>query len=226
MSSFINAISAALTSWIVSRLKRKKALPKIRVLPPDETFDQTLPPDAIPGNDDSRQWKSLLDKLRTIGFFDAVSSDNVDAVVARCLESKWIFDDDVKRQFFADCEHLAEQGIKNWLENDVAPNVARWGVKIPTVREVCDDDQYTVSVGDRTYSVRTQGDSESDFWANAAKTGLRIVNHLLEDARIPDRLYWIHGGEDGVVAFLTPEQFKEVTLALLVNSNSWPYGRT
>lgn len=223
MNPLVNAISAALTSLCMQLLRHFGLFQKRRILAPNETFGDIATPGVVPKNDDPKRWAALVAKLRSLGFFDFVPSDRLEEVMSRCCRDHRIFDDAEGRSLFADAENLSEGGIVDWLTLEAAPQLKRRGVSIPPLTQSRTDLEYEVRVGSRKYPVHTSKDSELDMWTNGGTVTLKIVNDLLTASAHPDRLYWIHGAEDGLVAFLTPEMFETITCARLLGSNSWPY---
>lgn len=215
--------TAVLTVAVMVALRALGIFPRHHIPSPTETLRKALPPGAVPENRSEAKWRSLLGRLRDLGFFDQVPETEIEEVIHRCLETRWMFDDAVRRMELADVEHLAEGGFIDWLTNDGAQLLAWRGVTMPDVHQTLEDDRYVVHVGGRDYVIYEAGSSTDNPWVLAAEACVRIVNDQLEAAGAPDRLYWLHGGEDGVVGLMTPAMFEAITRARVLNSNSWPY---
>ncbi len=223
MTNWAPIAAAALLVLVMAALRVLGVFPRRPIPNPIETIRRSLPPGAVPDNQDERKWRSLLTQLRDLGFFDQVPAEQVDETMGRCLEARWMFDDAVGRTAFADVEHLSEGGFIDWLTNEGAVLLARRGLTMPDVRQTEDDDRYVVHVGSRVYVVHQSTDSGDERWIRAAETCLQIMNDRFSEAKVEDRLYWLHGGEDGVVGLMTPSMFALITRARLINSSSWPY---
>jgi hypothetical protein len=215
--------TAVLTVAIMFALRALGIFPRRQIPSPAETLRKTLPPGAVPENRSEAKWRSLLGNLRDLGFFDQVPEAEIEEAIHRCLEARWMFDDAVRRTAFADVEHLAEGGFIDWLTNEGAELLAFRGVTMPDVRQTLDDDRYVVHVGSNDHVVYEAGNSPDTQWVLAAEACVRIVNHQLTAAGAQDRLYWLHGAEDGVVGLMTPAMFEAITRARVLNSSSWPY---
>ena len=199
---------------------------RTRVLTPEETAADAAPPGTVSGYDDPGRWNKLVQQLRELGFFEHLPPDQIEQSMRQCVEMHWLFEGEEERSFFADAEDLAEGGIGRWLQQSVAPRLEHKKIPMPAIEESYSEDAYTVQIGPRKYTVHTEQDDDLTKWKNGCVHAIRIVNDLLTDANHPERLFWLHGAEDGLVAFLTPAMFERITLARVIPSGSWPYAQT
>lgn len=196
-----------------------------RPAPPVRIFRAgALPAPRPEGDADPTKWLALLQKLEKLGFYNHLAPADRAAAKQADFEARWPFAHDGAPIAMADAEDLYEIGPAGWL-NENAEALARRGVSFRRAEDVEADGALLTRVDDREFLIRTDDEASGDGgWSRSADRYVGLVNTLLSEAGSAERLFWIHGGEDGVVAFLTPEVFAEITLARLIPAGSWPYG--
>jgi len=84
-------------------------------------------------------------------------------------------------------------------------------------------DDYRVTVGARTREIWNSGMGAAQIREAAMCHTLLLINQLLEDAGHAERLYGLYGGNEGMVAFLTPKQFKLIRACEAIKEMEKPW---
>ena len=122
------------------------------------------------------------------------------------------------RYFRADGEALAEFGFAKQTET-IRPFLDQVGVPTPTIQDIpAQDCSYTVLFNGDTLTVYTQQHCDDEYISyRASVVYLEALNQLLANHNIPDRAYMLYpGGEDAIIAFLTPPMHQAI-----VQSSIW-----
>ncbi len=155
-------------------------------------------------------------KLEDAGYFKGLPPEKAQTLKDYFDQKGWdgIFADS-HRFFQADAEDLAEGGVGEFIRG-LEPFLTAQGVRLPQIEDDASANGYVVRVGDAPH--RIYGESEIERETSSEQPGLvwglsmvrsfGIVNELLEEAKSPERLYAIYGGNDLVAYFLTPELFQ------------------
>jgi hypothetical protein len=153
--------------------------------------------------------KELLDELETLGFYRYTDPRLVERIQARTVESGYLYDEAVGRTFFADAEHLAEGGVKDFI-NAIVPFLAKQNVLIRSVEENFNiGGEYSVTVNGRTFVMYTQEELETaEIWELTTIRAFSMVNTLLKQAEASERLHYLYGGNDMLAVFLTPDMYR------------------
>ncbi len=151
----------------------------------------------------------FVESLENLGYFKYVDAAAAPDLKSRVESAGWdgIFLD-ANRMFRADGEDLAEGGVERLLR-ELEPFLERQGVTLSTIVSSFGDEEYTIEVNDRVYSIWQAADlerSESEpgwLWGVASCRTMDLLDSLLSKAGSPERAYGVNGGNDLFVFFLT-----------------------
>jgi hypothetical protein len=178
-----------------------------------------------------------IDRLKQMGYLKYVSPARADEVRAQLVESmqqgyldsEW--DEDLvsadRRSYPADSEELAEGNLGEVL-NLLKPVLKIEGVSIKKIEDDFSEQGYRVIIDGIQHSIWNRTDSNGpNTWALATKRSLEIINGLLENARSPERLWGVYGGNDGRFYLLTAEMRRLLSDPSLNLNRKWlPYPST
>jgi len=168
--------------------------------------------------------ESLLDQLKKLDYFKYVLEAELPTVLTKAqgelekglLSANFDVYSDRKilasrdwRMFGIDGESLAEGDILKLLE-DLSYVLEREGVVITEKsQEIGTGNGYTVMVNGKAYKIYEEEDVSKDgmAWHKALIGLMQIVNDLLEQSGSSARVYATHGGNDGAIYILTPDQY-------------------
>lgn len=125
------------------------------------------------------------------------------------------------RTAMVDGEDLAEGGVSDWLEREIAPLLEARGISSAPVEDRFPEDAsgYSVVADGKEYWMWREGDNH--HWARATSAAFEIVNDRLAAAGVDERLYL---ADDGVVALLlTPAQAQLVQRLGNTPRRQWPF---
>lgn len=157
-----------------------------------------------PGPPDDPQLVALVERLTALGYF-CFTPDGAPPP-GPAADALW--GPASRRIFPIDAEEIAEGAASEVLayalpllgEAAIAGARDRLGRVGGVVR-------YDVIVGERTFPILGHAEfDDARRWEIAAARALAMLDALLEAAGVPERAFWLSGAEDGVAAFLTPEQ--------------------
>jgi len=172
-----------------------------------------------------------------LGYLKYVPADQVEQVRAQLseslarqyLDSEW--DEDLvsadRRSYPADSEELAEGNLGEVL-NLLKPVLKIEGVSIKKIEDDFSEQGYRVIIDGIQHSIWNRTDPKGpNIWALATKRSLEIINSLLQNARSPERLWGVYGGNDGRFYLLTAEMCRLLSDPSLNLNRKWlPYPST
>ena len=171
--------------------------------------------------------EATINKLQELGYYKFVPEGAIDqakentrkALAKNILVSDYDYDKFApekhilasldRRLYAADAETLAEQGVKELLEN-MQDVLEKEGVNLGQIEENFNiSGSYTIDINGEQFVIYSKEEEKNgEIWSLATKRTLELVNKLLEQAGSQERLYGISGGNDGQVIFLTPEIYE------------------
>ena len=148
----------------------------------------------------------LADEVEPLGFYKYVSAEQVAGVKADIDEGAeaWLLG--AGRAFEANCEALAEGGVKDLLD-DMRPALKVEGVELGDVEQSYDPEKtgYVVRVGTDPHTMWNGGEAKAS-WELTPTRAAGLLNGWLTKAGSQERIHLLHDGEDGVFVLLTPGQ--------------------
>jgi hypothetical protein len=128
------------------------------------------------------------------------------------------------RTYPADSEELAEGRMGEFILL-IREILSREGVQLHSIEDDFRDERYDVVIDGRIYPVHDTNILVTwSSWTIAAKRFLEIVNDLLRTTDSGERLYGIHGGNDGRAIFLTAEMYDLLQSSPLISDHrEMPY---
>ena len=127
---------------------------------------------------------------------------------------------DTNRVFHVDVEDLAELGVPVLLR-EIAPFLERVGVRLKTVREIVTlDPCYSIVLNESVFELYSGADDPANLsWGESAMSAYAVVNGLLEQNRVEERLYY-RAVDDEEIAFLTTRMCEAIATSGIV-PESW-----
>jgi hypothetical protein len=121
-----------------------------------------------------------------------------------------------------DAEDLAETGVKDAYDEDIAPHLLDLGVVPAQVHELSDEAQasYVVECAGVRYEISGPDIPDVHTWGRATFALFDIVNRQLDHLDV--KLYALNGGNDLFGVFMTPDE-AEVARRALNKKSDWPY---
>jgi hypothetical protein len=133
---------------------------------------------------------------------------------------------DYDQALILDAEDLAEAGIKDKYDEDVAPHLIRLGLEPAPVHELVEpfsaelpSGRYIVESQDVRYEIYGP-DTETESWARATFALFDIVNRQLD--HLDTKFFAVNGGNDLIGLFMTPDE-AELARRALPRKMDWPY---
>ena len=148
----------------------------------------------------------LADELEPMGFYKYVSPDQIAAIKAEIAEDAADGFLGAGRAFDANCESLAEGGVKDLLD-DLRPALEVEGVELGDIGQSYDPETtgYILTVGADQHAMWS-GSEAKQAWELTTTRAAGLINRWLTEAGSQERVHLLHGGEDGVFVLLTPGQ--------------------
>lgn len=157
----------------------------------------------------------LISKLQSLDYFKYTPKAKLEKVKEifkngefgydynRYDEEKILGSDDM-RWYGADAENLAELGVSEFIEN-LYSTLKLIGVPKFEIKNLNEEGpEYTIQLNGKEIVIYSEEEAE-DSWTLAPKRVMQIVNEMLEKAGSKERLYGYMGGNELVLAVLTPE---------------------
>jgi hypothetical protein len=170
---------------------------------------------AVPAATQGRRSHAVfVERLDELGYFRHLKPDQADGRRAAILREGWpaLFSGPPHRLNPADAEDLAAGGVGEFLRL-VRPFLAAEGVRLPELRDDHGAAGYVLHLGDTPTVIYAQPELRRDrsgeepglTWGLSAVRTFALINRLLAEARSPERVYAVGGGNDLFAFFLTPE---------------------
>ncbi len=157
-----------------------------------------------PGDDPDL--RALVERLTALGYFCFTQDGRPPAGTA--AEALW--GPASRRIFPIDAEAIAE-GAASELLAHAAPLLGEVRGAVDRLGRDAGVTRYDVIVGDRAFPILGHAEfDDARRWEIAAARALAMLDALLEAAGVPERAFWLSGAEDGMAAFLTPEQARVI----------------
>jgi hypothetical protein len=178
--------------------------------------------------------KSFATQLEEHGYFKGLTPEKAQTLKEDFGQQGWMAIFSESHRFsHADAEDLAEGGIGGFIRK-VEPFLTAQGVKLPDIRDEVSERGYVVRVDEVSHKIYDASDLQRDttgkepgvIWGLAMTRGFAIVDHLLEAAGSPERLYAVNGGNDLFAFFLTPELHRIIVSHPDADSKGGPYKPT
>jgi hypothetical protein len=165
----------------------------------------------------------FVDKLDDMGYFKYADSVNIDTLKQDMImfynpESylTTIWDDSTYipldyRLYFCDNEYVSEGGGIVGMIEEMKPTFERMGAKMTIDYNISEYDMennwlnHKISINGNEYELFKNFTGTG--WGHAVKKLAWVVNKELTAQGIKDRVYLINGGNDGMLVFLTPQQY-------------------
>jgi hypothetical protein len=157
---------------------------------------------------DSAEFIPLLEQLEALGYFRFVKPERVQRIKARFLKKPnfWRWLHDVKRDYPADAEALAEGDVKEFFK-DIRAVLKASGVPFPKIKEI-GKDGYFISINDTWYELYSEADLKLwHSWDVTTRRSFALINKLFRDSGSNERIYSVRGGNDHWAYILTEAQF-------------------
>lgn len=163
-----------------------------------------------PGDEPDLQ--ALVERLTALGYFCLTPDGR--PPTGSALEALW--GPASRRIFPIDAEAIAE-GAASELLAHAAPLLGAIPGVIDRVSRDAGVTRYDVIVGNRVFPILGHAEfDDARRWEIATARALAMLDVLLESGGVPERAFWLSGAEDGMAAFLTPEQARAIHLCLPV----------
>jgi hypothetical protein len=151
----------------------------------------------------------LANEAEPLGFYKYISADQIAGAKAEIDKDAYAWFLGAERAFDADCERLAEGGVKDLLDY-MRSALATEGVELGDIEESYEPGNggYVLTIGaDRhtmwSDSEATQPRSPST-WSLTTTRAAGLINQWLTESGSQERVHLLHAGEDGVFVLLTP----------------------
>lgn len=166
---------------------------------------------------------TLINKLKELNYFKYIPESEMELALEKAKESLEeevlsidfdLYDETGvlasrdRRSFGIDGEDLAEGGIEEQLK-DIEKILDSEDFVIDEIsQEGGTGDGYKVTVNGKEYRVYEESEITSDdLWTLALIGLMKISNDIFAESGSTAKLYATHGGNDGAVYILTPEQY-------------------
>lgn len=169
-----------------------------------------------------RRIRDLMDELARHGFADGVDAATWAADVADAVAHGGPWAASVAhRRIGVDAENLAEGGAQEVLDR-LAPLLARLGVVMPPITEEFSEHGYALILAEQRFVLWDEA-TAMDSWRTSLYALVQLIDQVLAQANIAERLYLIGGGNDGQAILLTPEQARLLVASPLMPPSEQPW---
>ncbi len=166
-----------------------------------------------------RDAAELVQALESMGFYKYLSPGDARAAKGQLPTNPRRFYLDAGRAFEADAEDLAEGGVSELLEQ-MREVLTAEGCVVGKTEDSYSEDGYTVLLDGRPYPMWTKSEGKRS-WELTVKRTANLINHLLS-GRSSERLFLLHGGEDGLFVILDPAMQRLIAASGMFGKDSTP----